>query len=94
MSESEIFATATLEKRKTDLGTSPRVVRLIPRRAGSISSLYRAKTNLKAKKTLFATSKKKSCIKNGLSSTSVLAIYRLLKNTIKLIHTLKTITID
>ena len=47
--QSEILATATLEKRKTDLGTSPRVVRLIPSRAGSISSLYGAKTNLKAK---------------------------------------------
>ena len=52
MSCPEILATATLEKRKTDLGTSPRVLRLIPRRAGSISTLYGAKTNLKAKKKL------------------------------------------
>ena len=39
----------------TDLGTSPRVpvVRLVPRRAGSISSLYGAKTKLKAKKKLW-----------------------------------------
>ena len=50
MSEFEILPTATLEKRKTDLGTSPRVVRLIPRRAGLISSVYEAKTNLNAKK--------------------------------------------
>ena len=45
--------TAALKKREihwTDLGTSPRVVRLAPRRAGSVSSLYGAKTNLKAKK--------------------------------------------
>ena len=48
--ESEILATATLEKRETGLGTSPRVVGLIPRRAGSISSLYGAITDLKAKK--------------------------------------------
>ena len=58
MSQSEIVATATLEKRETDLGTSPRVVRLIPRRAGSISSLYGAITNLKAKKALFVTPQK------------------------------------
>ena len=57
MSLSEILATATLEKRETDLGTSPRVVRLIPRRTGSISSLYGVKTNLKTK-ALFATSTK------------------------------------
>ena len=44
---------------KTDLDTSPRVVRLIPRRARSISSRYGANTNLKAKNTLFATSKPK-----------------------------------
>ena len=42
----------TIEKRETGLGTSPRVVRLIPRRAGSISSLNGAITNLKAKKAL------------------------------------------
>ena len=36
-----------------------RVVRLIPRRAGSISSLCRSRTDLKAKKTLFAARKKK-----------------------------------
>ena len=59
MSYSELLATATLEKRKTDLGTSPRVVRLIPRRAGSISSLYGAKTNLKAKKNSVCNLKRK-----------------------------------
>ena len=57
MSWSKILASATLEKRKTDVGAYPRVVRLIPRRAGSIYSLYGAKTNMKAN--LFATSKKK-----------------------------------
>ena len=66
MSNSEILATATLEKRKTDLGTSPRVVKLLPRRAGSISSLYGAKPDLKAKKAL-QPKKKKSRITNGLS---------------------------
>ena len=51
MSKAEILATATLDKRKTDLGTYPRaVIRFIPSRAGSISSLYGAKTNLKSKK--------------------------------------------
>ena len=50
-----MLETATREKRETGLGTSPRVVKLIPRRAGSISSLYGAKTNLKAKKSPFAT---------------------------------------
>ena len=48
--QSEILATATIEKRENGLGTSPRVVKLIPRRAGSISSLYGALTNLEAKK--------------------------------------------
>ena len=52
----KIIATAILEERETGLGTSPRVVRLIPRKAGSISSPYGAKTNLKEKKkSLFAT---------------------------------------
>ena len=41
----KFFATATIEKRETGLGTSPRVVKLIPRRAGPISSLYGANTN-------------------------------------------------
>ena len=41
--------TSIVERVETDLGTSPRVVRLIPRRAGSISSLYGAKTYSKAK---------------------------------------------
>ena len=60
MSLSEILATATLEKRETDLGTPPKVVRLIPRRAGSVYFIYGAKTNSKARKNLlFATSKKK-----------------------------------
>ena len=59
-------STATIEKRETDLGTSPRVARLIPRRAGSISSLYGAKTNLKAKEALFATSKKSPAYKTAL----------------------------
>ena len=49
MSLSEILATATLQKREADVGTSPRVVRIIPRRAGSISSLDGAKTILKVK---------------------------------------------
>ena len=57
----EILATGTLEKRETGtgLGTPPRVPRHIPRKAGSISSLYGAKTTngLKAKQSLFATSK-------------------------------------
>ena len=35
-----ILVIATLPKRDSDLGTSPRVVKLIPRRAGSISSIY------------------------------------------------------
>ena len=68
MGWSENLATATLEERKTDLGTSPRVVRLIPRRAGSISSLYGAKPNLKAKKYPFATSKKTSRVTNGVKT--------------------------
>ena len=68
MSWSENLATATIEKRQTGLGTSSRVVKVIPRRAGSISSLYGAKPNLKAKKTLLATSKKKSRITNGLAA--------------------------
>ena len=46
------FATATIENRENVLGTSPRVVKLVPRRAGSVSSLYGAITNLKAKKAL------------------------------------------
>ena len=36
--------------------------------SGSISSLYGAKTNLKAEKNLFATPKKKSRIANGLTT--------------------------
>ena len=59
MSLTEIFATATLEKRNTDLDTSPRVVRLIPGRAGSISPLSEAKANLNAKINMFATSRTK-----------------------------------
>ena len=69
MNESEIIATATIEKRYTGLGTSPSVVKLIPRRVGSISSLYGAKTNLKTNKSPFATSKKKSRIQNGRTGT-------------------------
>ena len=57
--QSEILATATIEKRENGLGTSPRVVKLIPRRAGSISSLYGALTNLKAKKSYVCNLKKK-----------------------------------
>ena len=57
MSESEILATATIEKRENGLGASLRVVELIPRRAGSISAIYGAVTNLKAKKALFVTLK-------------------------------------
>ena len=73
MSNPEILATATIEKRETGLGTSPRVVKLIPRRAVSISSLHGAKTNLKAKKNMLATSKKKSRVTNGL--TAVFSIF-------------------
>ena len=52
-SYSDILVTATLLKRETALGTSPRVVRLIPTRAGHISVLYGQKTNMKVlKKTL------------------------------------------
>ena len=65
----EILATATIERRETGLGTSPRVVRLIPGRAGWISSLHGAKTSLKAKNSLFATSIKISRITNGLPVT-------------------------
>lgn len=46
----EILASATLEIRETALGTSPGVVMPIPRRVGSVFSLYGAKTNVKAKK--------------------------------------------
>ena len=66
MSWFEIIATATLKKRKTGLGTSPRVVRLIPRRPGSISSLYGANTDLKAKRNSVLNLEKKSRIQNGL----------------------------
>ena len=52
MSLSEILEPATLEKRGTVLGTSPRVVRLFPRRAGSIFALCGAIINLKARKAL------------------------------------------
>ena len=41
------LATATLEKRDIALGISPRVVWLIPRKVGPISSLPGARTNLK-----------------------------------------------
>ena len=58
MGEAEILATVTIEKRENGLGTSPRVVELIPRRAGSISSLYGALTNLKAKKLCLQPQKK------------------------------------
>lgn len=34
--KSEFLASVTLEKREIDLGTSPRVVRRIPRRGGQI----------------------------------------------------------
>ena len=56
----KIIATAILEERETGLGTSPRVVRLIPRKAGSISSPYGAKTNLKEKKKVCLQPKEKS----------------------------------
>ena len=58
--ESEILATATLEKRETGLGTSPRVVGLIPRRADSILSRYGAKTNWKQTKLRFQPTSKQS----------------------------------
>ena len=62
ISQSEILATATLEKRETDLSgyTSPRLVRLIPRRDGSVCSLYGAKTNLNAKNTYVYNLRKKN----------------------------------
>ena len=62
MSWYEVLATVTLEKRETDLGISLRVVRLIPTRTGSISSLYGAKTNLKAKNIWLQPEKRKSRI--------------------------------
>lgn len=65
-----ILTTAKIEKRESGLGTSPRAVKLIPRSPGSISSLYGVKTNLKAKNSLFATSKTMSRIQNGLSPHS------------------------
>ena len=65
MSWSENLATATIEKRQTGLGTSSRVVKVIPRRAGSISSLYGAKSNLKAKKNSVCNLEKKKRITNG-----------------------------
>ena len=66
MSWSEILATATIEKRENRLGTSPRVVKRIPRRPGLISCHYKALTNLKAKEAMFETFLKKSPIRNGL----------------------------
>ena len=49
---------ATLERRENDLGTSPRVVWLIPRRAGWISSLYGANLTAKANNLCFQPPKK------------------------------------
>ena len=54
-----MLATETLEKREPDLGTSPIVVRLILRGAGSIFSRYGAQTFLKAKKNSACNLKKK-----------------------------------
>ena len=66
--KNEILAPATLEKSGKLVWVPLReyVVRLIPRRPGSISSLYGAKTNLKAKTSLFATSKKCPAYKTAL----------------------------
>ena len=50
MSKNDIISTGTLEKRETYLGTSPKVVRIIPRKAGLISGLSQAKTHSKANK--------------------------------------------
>ena len=69
MNESEIIATATIEKRYTGLGTSPSVVKLIPRRAGSISSLYGAKTNLQAKNLCLQPKKKSPAYKTAALPT-------------------------
>ena len=60
------LATVIIDKRETGLGISPKVVKLIPRKVGSIYSLYGVKPKLKAKKTLFATFKKSS-ITNGIT---------------------------
>ena len=65
MSHPENLATATIDKRETGLGTSPRVVKLIPGRAGLISSLYGAKTNFKAKNLCLQTSKKSPAYKTA-----------------------------
>ena len=73
MSQAGILAIETLEKRETDLGTSPRVVRLIPRKAGSISFLYVAKTNLKAKKMSVRNLRKKIPNKKRPKASEILA---------------------
>ena len=67
MSQSDTSPTATLEERKTGLGTSPGVVRLVPRRAGSISLLYGANTT---KTNYLCNLKKMPHITNGLKSCS------------------------
>ena len=55
-----MLSTVTLEKRKTDQGTSPRIVRLIRGRAGSNSFFHGAKTILEQKKNSVCKLKKKS----------------------------------
>ena len=69
MSLPDILPTATVENRQTDMGTSLKVVRLIPKKNGLIFLFYGAKPNLKATPYhyLFATSKRKSRIINGLT---------------------------
>ena len=54
-----MIANATIEKRRTGLLTSPRAVKLIPRKAGSISSF-------KQKKNSVRNLRKKSRMQNGL----------------------------
>lgn len=53
MGRSENLAIVTLEKRETALGTSSRVLGLIPRRVDSIFSGSGVKLNLKVKNRLF-----------------------------------------
>ena len=52
--------------RETGLGTTPRMVRLIPRIVGSISSLCGAKPNLKTKQISVCYLQKTSRVTNGL----------------------------
>ena len=58
--KSGIIVIATLEKRETDLGTSPRVVKLIPRRIFSIFPIYGAKKKKKTASYVCNLKKKKN----------------------------------